>query len=85
LFNKVGLAYGYVIDVAYVVDFEKRIEFFLSAVIDVNLNEIYMDDNYAYDSLAFPFFAELGKAVYNYELNRERIYYPDLKRFKFDY
>ncbi len=85
LFNKVGLAYGYVIDVAYVVDLEKRIEFFLSAVIDVNLNQIYMDDKYAYDSLAFPFFAELGKVVYNYELNRDRTFYPDLKRFKFDY
>jgi hypothetical protein len=71
--------------VAYVVDFEKRIEFFLSAVMDVNLNRIYMDDKYAYDSLAFPFFAELGKAVYNYELNRDRTYHPDLKRFKFDY
>jgi hypothetical protein len=85
LFNKVGLAYGYVIDVAYVVDLERRIEFFLSAVMDVNLNRIYMDDKYAYDSLAFPFFAELGKAVYNYELNRDRTYHPDLKRFKFDY
>ncbi len=85
LFNKVGLAYGYVIDVAYVVDLENRIEFFLSAVIDVNLNQIYMDDKYAYDSLAFPFFADLGKAVYNHELNRERSYHPDLKRFKFDY
>lgn len=85
LFNKVGLAYGYVIDVAYVVDLEKKIEFFLSAVIDVNLNRVYLDDNYAYDSLAFPFFADLGKAIYSYELNRERLYQPDLKRFKFEY
>jgi hypothetical protein len=85
MFNKVGLAYGYVIDMAYVVDLEKGIEFFLSAAIDVNLNQIYMDDNYAYDSLAFPFFADLGQAVYNYELNRDRTYHPDLKRFKFDY
>ena len=85
LFNKVGLAYGYVIDVAYVVDLEKKIEFLVSAVIDVNLNQVYMDDNYAYDSLAFPFFADLGKAVYSYELNRDRLYQPDLKRFKFEY
>jgi hypothetical protein len=85
LLNKVGLAYGYVIDVAYVVDLEKKIEFLVSAVIDVNLNQVYMDDNYAYDSLAFPFFADLGKAVYRYELNRYRIYQPDLKRFKFEY
>ena len=85
LFNKVGLAYGYVIDVAYVVDLEKKIEFLVSAVLDVNLNQVYMDDNYAYDSLAFPFFADLGKAVYSYELNRDRLYQPDLKRFKFEY
>lgn len=85
LFNKVGLAYGYVIDVAYVIDLEKKIEFIVSAVIDVNLNKVYMDDNYAYDSLAFPFFADLGKAIYSYELNRDRLYRPDLKRFKFDY
>lgn len=85
LFNKVGLAYGFVIDVAYVVDFEKNIEFFLSAVIDVNLNQVYMDDNYAYDSLAFPYLADLGKAVYDYELKRSRKNLPDLKRFKFEY
>jgi hypothetical protein len=85
LFNKVGLAYGFVIDVAYVVDFEKNIEFFLSAVIDVNLNQVYMDDNYAYDSLAFPYLADLGKAVYDYELKRSRKILPDLKRFKFEY
>lgn len=85
LFNKVGLAYGYAIDVAYVIDLEKKIEFFISAVIDVNLNKVYMDDNYAYDSLAFPFFADLGKAIYSYELNRARLYPPDLKRFKLEY
>jgi hypothetical protein len=85
LFNKVGLAYGFVIDVAYVVDFEKNIEFFLSAVIDVNLNQVYMDDNYAYDSLAFPYLADLGRAVYDYELKRSRKILPDLKRFKFEY
>jgi hypothetical protein len=85
LFNKVGVAYGFVIDAAYIVDFERKIEFFLSAVMDVNLNQIYMDDHYAYDSLGYPFFAELGRATYRYELNRERSYRPELKRFKFEY
>jgi hypothetical protein len=85
IFNKVGVAYGFVIDAAYIVDFENEVEFFLSAVLDVNLNKIYMDDQYAYDSLGYPFFEVLGKAVHNYELNRERTYLPDLKRFKFEY
>ena len=85
LFNKVGLAYGFVVDAAYVVDFEQGVEFFLSAVIDVNRNRIYMDDHYAYDELAYPFLADLGKAVYHYEINRERDYIPDLSRFNLAY
>ena len=36
VFNKVGWAYGYLTDIAYIVDFDKKIEFMLSAVIHVN-------------------------------------------------
>lgn len=85
IFNKVGLAYGFLIDTAYILDTENNIEFFLSAVLNVNRNQIYNDDNYEYDSLGLPFFADLGKAVYDYELNRDREHIPDLKRFKFEY
>lgn len=85
IFNKVGVAYGFVIDAAYIVDFENKVEFFLSAVIDVNLNQVYGDNRYAYDSLGFPLFEELGNAFYNYELNRKKAYVPDLDRFIFDY
>ncbi len=82
IFNKVGMAYGYLIDNAYVVDFENKVEFMLSAVIYVNENEIFNDDQYEYDSLGFPFLAELGRLIYAYELKRPRRHVPDLSRFE---
>lgn len=82
IFNKVGLAYGYVIDNAYIVDFKNKIEFLISAVIYVNKDKIFNDDKYEYEEIAFPFFAKLGKAVYNYELQRVKNYYPDLSNME---
>ena len=54
IFNKVGRAYGYLIDDAYVVDFEAGVEFLLTAVIQVNANQIYNDDTYEYDEVGLP-------------------------------
>lgn len=85
IFNKVGLAYGYLTDIAYVVDFERKIEFLLSAVIHVNKNKIYNDGIYEYDDIGLPFFADLGKIIYNYELSRVRKFSPDLSKFKINY
>lgn len=85
IFNKVGMAYGFLTDVAYVVDFENNIEFLLSAIIHVNNNQIYNDDNYEYDEIGIPFLAELGRMIYDFELKRERKYIPDLSEFKIDY
>ncbi|MEL6866884.1 MAG: serine hydrolase, partial [Bacteroidota bacterium] len=45
IFNKVGWAYGYLTDVAYIIDLEKKVEFMLAAVIHVNDNQTYNDDN----------------------------------------
>lgn len=85
IFNKVGLAYGYLTDIAYVVDFERKIEFMLSAVIHVNKNKIYNDGIYEYDEIGLPFFADLGKIIYNYELARVRKFSPDLSKFIINY
>lgn len=85
IFNKVGLAYGYLTDIAYIVDFENKIEFMLSAVIHVNKNKIYNDGIYEYDQIGLPFFANLGKVIYNYELIRGREFLPDLSKFKINY
>ena len=85
IFNIVGRAYGFLSDVAYVVDFKNNIEFFLSAVIYTNKNGILNDDKYEYDTIGYPFFVNLSKMIYNYEKLRKRQYTPDLKEFKLDY
>lgn len=85
IFNKVGDAYGYLIDNAYIVDFDHGVEFMLSAVVNVNTDGIYNDGIYAYDSLGFPFFKNLGNLIYQYELNRERKHKPDLSKFVLPY
>lgn len=85
VFNKVGQAYGYLTDVAYIIDFEKKVEFMLSAVIHVNKDQIYNDGIYEYDQIGLPFLANLGRVIYNYELNRVKKHLPDLSKFKFVY
>ncbi|MEM6342305.1 MAG: serine hydrolase [Bacteroidota bacterium] len=81
IFNKVGVAYGFLTDNAYIIDLENNIEFMLSATLWVNENQIFNDDQYEYDSLGFPFLAKLGYAFYDYELRRERKIQPDLSKF----
>lgn len=85
IFNKIGDAYGQALDIAYIVDFDKNIEFFLSAVIYANKDGVMNDDKYDYETIAFPFLANLGKVFYDYDLNRERKHIPDLSDFKLVY
>jgi hypothetical protein len=85
LFNKVGDAYGYLIDNAYIVDFERGIEFMLTAVIYCNDNQIFNDDHYEYNTVGYPFMAQLGKAVFEYEIQRKRRGRPDLSRYEVEY
>lgn len=85
IFNKIGLAYGFCIDNAYIVDFDKNIEFLLTAVIYANDNEILNDGKYEYETVAFPFLARLGRLVYDYELERPRQRTPNLDAFKLNY
>ena len=85
IFNKIGLAYGYVTDVAYVADFKNDIEFMLSAVIHTNENKIYNDGEYEYEEIAFPFMKNLGELMYEFELQRERAWSPDLSEFRLNY
>ncbi|MEO6188435.1 MAG: serine hydrolase, partial [Ginsengibacter sp.] len=85
IFNKEGDAYGELLDIAYVVNFDKNIEFFLSAAINCNTNGIVNDDNYDYDTIGFPFMKNLGRVIYDYELNRKRKHTPDLSEFKIAY
>jgi hypothetical protein len=82
IFNKEGDAYGFLTDVAYVVDFKNNIEFFLSATIYCNSDEIFNDDRYDYEAVGLPFMKNLGQAIYQYELQRKRNRIPDLSTFQ---
>jgi hypothetical protein len=85
IFNKPGDAYGFLTDVAYVVDFKNNVEFMVSANIYCNSDGIFNDDHYDYDTVGFPFMKHVGEAIYQYELKRKKQYQPDLSAFKFDY
>lgn len=62
--NKVGHAYGYLTDCAYIEDKHKDIAFFLTATILVNENQTFNDGVYEYDEIGIPFLAQLGRLVY---------------------
>ncbi len=85
IFNKVGDAYGHVIDAAYIVDYKNKIEFFVSAIIYCNSDGILNDDKYDYATIGFPFIKNLGRVIYDYELKRKYKIKPDLSSVLFTY
>ncbi|HEX2535847.1 MAG TPA: hypothetical protein VHK69_19025, partial [Chitinophagaceae bacterium] len=72
IFNKIGNAYGFLTDAAYITDCSSGVEFLLSATIHVNPDGIYNDNRYAYDSVGYPFLKRLGEVILDYERNRPR-------------
>jgi len=80
LFNKTGWSYGHLIEGGYFVDFEAEVEFFVSAIVYVNEDQILNDDKYETDEIGLPFFAELGEYLYQRELKREKQLKPDLSK-----
>ncbi|MGB0372289.1 MAG: serine hydrolase [Opitutales bacterium] len=70
IINKIGQAYGFLSDTAYVIDEASGVEFALSATIFVNENLIFNDNNYEYDTIGFPFLGELGRFILEFEKKR---------------
>lgn len=64
VYNKVGWAYGYLTDVAYIEDTQAGIAYFLAGTIHVNANQIYNDGVYEYETIGLPFFGQLGRAIH---------------------
>ena len=62
--NKVGYAYGYLTDCAYIKDSQTGLEYILSATIHVNKNKIYNDNTYEYETVGIPFLAALGREIH---------------------
>ncbi len=65
ILNKVGWAYGYLTDAAYITDGE--VEFILVGTLHTNANRVFNDGNYEYETDGLPFFGRLGRAVLEYE------------------
>ena len=85
IFNKAGWAYGYLIDNAYIVDFTNHVEYFLTAVILVNEDEIFNDDKYEFETVGNPFMRKLSSLIYQHELVRKKKHKPNLDKFRFTY
>jgi hypothetical protein len=85
IFNKVGDAYGFLLDNAYVVDFDKKVEFMVTAVLLCNEDEIFNDEKYDYDTIGYPFYKNLGQVIYDYEAKRPKKHLPNLDHLHFNY
>jgi hypothetical protein len=68
--NKVGYAYGYLTDCAFIQDRKNGISFILTATIHVNNDGIFNDDVYEYESVGIPFLAEVGRQLHDYYMSQ---------------
>ena len=51
----------------------------LSATVYVNSDGVINDSKYDEESIGFPFFEQIGRTFYEYDLQRKRSYKPQLK------
>lgn len=63
IFNKIGQAYGFTTDNAWVTDTATGRSFFLAATLYANDDGVLNDDQYDYATVALPFLADLGEAA----------------------
>ena len=70
IYNKIGQAYGFLIDNACIVDSLRGVEFLLTAVVYANADGVLNDDQYEYDTVGLPFLRRLGQLLYQHELTR---------------
>ena len=68
IYNKVGNAYGYSIDNAYIYNKKSDRHFVLTACIYTNANNILNDNKYEYDEIGIPFLAEIGRLLTKYDI-----------------
>ena len=77
IFNKVGDAYGFLLDISYIVDTVNKVEFMLSGVIYCNKDGILNDSKYDYETVGYPFYKHIGRLIYDYELKRKKEFLPN--------
>nr|WP_295874498.1 serine hydrolase [uncultured Chitinophaga sp.] len=82
IFNKPGWAYGFLTDTAYIADYANHVEFLLSASLLVNKDGPLGEDQEAFETTGKPFLKALGELIYEEELQRKKMYQPNLDRFR---
>ncbi|MFM7682989.1 MAG: hypothetical protein ACKO7P_09605, partial [Bacteroidota bacterium] len=63
IFSKIGIAYGFVTESAYIVDFENQKDFLFSVSIYVNDDDVVNDNVYEYSKIARPFIANFTRII----------------------
>ncbi len=85
IFNKIGDAYGFMTDVAYIQNKQTGVEFMLSCTLLCNSDGIFNDNKYDYETIGLPFMKNLGQVIYDYESKRPKQHKPDFSNFATDY
>lgn len=70
--SKIGEAWGFLSECAYIVDHEHGVEFMLSGVGYFNADGVLNDDRYEYTTLGYPFFERVGQVLLAHERTRRR-------------
>ena len=68
IYNKVGLASGFVSDISYFTDKSNNIEFFVSAAMFARKEGIINGGNNQYVDFGFPVLRKIGTLLYQYEI-----------------
>ncbi|RPD99879.1 hypothetical protein EGM88_01025 [Aureibaculum marinum] len=63
IYNKIGYAYGYLTDCAYIKNNKTNKEYIITATVHTNKNSIYNDGVYETETIGIPFLAELGRQL----------------------
>ena len=77
-FSKIGLSYGFATEIAYVIDWVSKNEYFLSVSMYTNENKTINDGIYEYEQISKPFLGKIGMLLLEYEAKRSRPFIPDL-------
>ncbi|MDP5107324.1 MAG: class A beta-lactamase-related serine hydrolase [Polaribacter sp.] len=67
IYNKVGYAYGYLTDCAFIENTKTNKKYIITATIHVNNNRVFNDGVYEYDNIGIPFLAALGRQLIGYK------------------
>lgn len=63
IYDKIGRAYGFTIENAYVEDARTGRGFFFAMVLYTNPDGVLNDDRYGYEEIAAPFFDDVGESI----------------------